>query len=260
MAYNSLLYNVENRIATLTLNRPDRFNAFNEELSYELMDGLKQARKDPEARVIVITGAGDKAFCSGQDLKDIAGQKRSLGESVEKRYAPLVRLMQSIEKPIIARVNGVAAGAGAGLVMAADLSVASENASLVFAFINIGLVPDTGSSWQLAKRLPPHKAFEIATRGDRINAQEALGLNLLNRVVPHDKLDEEVNALAAHYADKPPVALMLTKKMLHKGATATLDEMLLLEQYYQEIAGNTEDYAEGVNAFVEKRKAEFKGR
>lgn len=260
MSYKTLLYSVENRVATLTLNRPDRFNAFNEELSYELMDSLKQARRDPTARVIVITGAGDKAFCSGQDLKDIAGQKRSLGESVEKRYAPLVRLMQSIEKPIIARVNGVAAGAGAGLVLAADLSVASETASLVFAFINIGLVPDTGSTWQLAHRLPPHKAFEIATRGERITAAEALGLNLINRVVPADQLDAEVAALAAVYADKPPVALSLTKKMLHKAATATLDQTLLLEQYYQEIAGNTEDYAEGVQAFVAKRPPVFQGK
>jgi len=260
MSFNSLLYTVNNRVATLTLNRPDRYNAFNEELSYELMDGLKQARKDADVRVIVITGAGDKAFCSGQDLKDIAGQKRSLGQSVEKRYAPLVKLVQAIDKPVIARVNGVAAGAGAGLVMAADLSVASETASLVFAFINIGLVPDTGSSWSLAHRLPPQKAYEIATLGDKLTAAQALALGLINRVVPADQLDETVTQLAEAYAEKPPIALALTKKMLREATHRTMDQMLLQEQYYQEIAGNTEDYREGTAAFVEKRKAVFTGK
>ena len=161
MNFNSLLFSLENHIATITLNRPERYNAFNNELSFEFIDALKHCKDNEEVRVIVITGAG-KAFCSGQDLKDV---EPDIGQSVENRYNPIARLLDSIEKPIICRLNGVAAGAGASVAIACDYIVASEKAKLLWAFVNIGLVLDTGSSYLLPKLVGMRKAFELATLG-----------------------------------------------------------------------------------------------
>jgi len=257
--FETILYTAENGIATITLNRPDRYNAFNNTMSFELLDALKNARKDDAVRVIILTGAGDKAFCSGQDLKDVAGAgSRSLGESVEKRYNPMIRLISEIEKPIIARVNGVAAGAGAGLAMACDLSVAADTASYLFAFVNIGLVLDSSSSYFLPRLVGKHRAFELATLGDKISATEAYEIGLVSQVVPFADLDATVNALAQKYTEKAPKAVGLIKKMLQRSTYSSLEQMLELEMYYQEIAGNSEDYKEGTTAFVEKRKPNFK--
>lgn len=259
--YNTLEFSVENGAATIALNRPDRYNAINTEMSFELIDALKKCKKDAEVRVVVLTGAGEKAFCSGQDLKDVQGSDtRSLGDSVEKRYNPVLRLIAQTEKPFIARVNGVAAGAGAGLALACDLSVASDTASFVFAFVNIGLVLDTGTSYTLPRLVNKKKAFELATLGEKISAAEALDLGMINRVVPPQELDGVVSDLARKYAEKPPVALGLIKRMLNRSIYSSLDEMLETEMYCQEMAGRSEDYKEGVNAFVEKRKPVFRGK
>jgi 2-(1,2-epoxy-1,2-dihydrophenyl)acetyl-CoA isomerase len=255
----NLLYEVADHIATITLNRPDRYNAFDNATSFEFIDVLKEARRDPEVRAIVLTGAG-KAFCSGQDLKDIQGKKRSLGESVDKRYNPMIRLITGTEKPFICRMNGVAAGAGASMALACDYVVAVDTASMVWAFANIGLVPDSGSSFFLPRIVGRKKAFELATLGEKLSAAQALELGLVNQVVPAEELDATVRAIALRYAQAPTKAIGLIKRMLHRSFESSLDDMLEMEKFGQEIAGRTEDYQEGVNAFVEKRKPSYQGR
>lgn len=255
----NLLYEVKNNIATITLNRPDRYNAFDNDLSFKFIDTLKKVRKDPEVRVVVITGAG-KAFCSGQDLKDVSGKKRSLGASVEKRYNPMTRLIVGTEKPFVCRMNGVAAGAGASIALACDYVIASEKASMVWAFANIGLVLDSGSSYFLPRLVGRQKAFELATLGEKITAQQALDLGLLNQVVPHEELDAAVDAIATRYASAATKAIGLIKRMLNRSFSSSLDEMLEMEKYGQEIAGRSGDYKEGVQAFIEKRKPNYQGK
>lgn len=259
MNYECLLYNVTDGIATITLNRPDVFNAFNDQQSYDLQDALKQVARDESVRVVVLTGAG-KAFCSGQDLKAIAGaSKRNLSESLEKRYNPIIRAMRNLPKPIICRLNGVAAGAGCSLALACDMVVASSAASMIEVFVNVGLVLDSGSSFFLPRAVGSLKAFELSTLGSKVTAEEAQQLGLVNQVVAPEALDTAVTELAARYAAAPTKAIGLIKKMLNKSFSSTLDEMLEYEAHCQKIAGNTEDYQEGVAAFNEKRKPQFKG-
>lgn len=257
--YNTILYTLENHIATITFNRPDRYNAFNNEMSFEFIDALKKSRNDTNVRVIVITAAGDKAFCSGQDLKDVHGVSRSLGESVAKRYNPMTDLIINMEKPVITRVNGVAAGAGAGVVLASDFSIVSDTASFLFAFVNIGLVMDSGSSYTLPRLVGKKKAFELATLGERITAEKAYELGMITRVVPAADLDTVTQQIAQTYAEKAPKALGLIKRMLNRSFHSSIQEMLEMEMFCQEIAGNSGDYVEGVTAFIEKRKPNFKG-
>lgn len=255
----NLLYDLQNGVATITLNRPDRYNAFDNDLSFAFIKMLKKVRKDPEVRVVVLTGAG-KAFCSGQDLKDVQGKKRSLGESVEKRYNPMIKLVMGIEKPFICKLNGVAAGAGASLALACDYVIASEKVKMVWAFANIGLVLDSGSSFLLPRMVGRQKAFELATLGEKITAQQAMELGLVNRVVAPEELDQAVEELALRYAKAPTKAIGLIKRMLNRSFSSSLDEMLEMEKHGQEIAGRTEDYKEGVASFVEKRDPNYKGR
>ncbi|NVO30680.1 enoyl-CoA hydratase-related protein [Hymenobacter lapidiphilus] len=261
----TLLYDVRpDGVATITLNRPDVFNAFDDAQSYELQDALKQVARDANVRTVVLTGAG-RAFCSGQDLKAsreaeaAEGQPRSFYDSLHKRYNPIIRAMRALPKPIICRLNGVAAGAGCSLALACDAIVASSDASLIEVFINIGLVPDSGSSWFLPRLVGTLKAFELCTLGSKVTADEALRLGLVNQVVAPEQLDEAAYALAARYAAAPTKSIGLIKQMLNKAATATLDEMLDYEAHCQQIAGESGDYREGVQAFLEKRKPEFKG-
>lgn len=250
----------QNGIATITLNRPEVFNAFNNGLSFELQDALKDVGRDADSRVLVITGAG-KAFCSGQDLKDAAGQKdRSFSESIHKRYNPIIKAIRNMGKPVICRLNGVAAGAGCSLALACDIIVAAEEASLIEIFINIGLVLDSGSSYFLPRLVGSAKAFELATIGSKVKAEEALQLGLVAKVVPLDMLDKAVAAYTEYYKNAPTKSIGLIKKMLNKSQHANLDEMLDYEAYCQDIAGSSEDYKEGVQAFMEKRKPTFKGK
>ncbi|MBK8471895.1 MAG: enoyl-CoA hydratase/isomerase family protein [Sphingobacteriales bacterium] len=258
--YETLIYQLQEGIATITLNRPDRFNAFNNTLSAELQKALKEAAKDPAVRVVVLTGAG-KAFCSGQDLKDIQGQTgtRNLGESVEKRYNPLIKAMHDMPKPIICRLNGVAAGAGCSLALACDMIIASEQASLIEVFVNVGLVLDSGSSYFLPRAVGMKRAFEMATMASKITAHEAHAMGLVNRVAPHDLLDDEVAIVSNYFAKAPTKTIGMIKKMLYQSSESNLDQMLQQESYCQEIAGYSKDYQEGVAAFVEKRRPTFKG-
>lgn len=257
--YTCLLYDVRDGVATITLNRPDVFNAFNDPQSYELQDALKQVARDAAVRAVVLTGAG-RAFCSGQDLKAAQGEeKRSFYDSLHKRYNPIIRAMRSLPKPIIGRLNGVAAGAGCSLALACDALIASTDASLIEVFINIGLVPDSGSSYFLPRIVGTLKAFELCTLGSKVSAEEALRLGLVNQVVAPEQLDEATYALAARYAAAPTKSIGLIKQMLNKASTATLDEVLDYEAYCQQIAGESDDYKEGVQAFLEKRKPQFRG-
>lgn len=257
--FKFLNYSVNDGVATVTLNRPDVYNALNDEITFELQDVFKVIAKDAQVRVVVLTGEG-KAFCSGQDLKAGSSQKRSFLDSLHKRYNPIIRAMRNLPKPIVCRLNGVAAGAGCSLALACDIIVASEEAMLIEVFINIGLVPDSGSSWFLPRLTGMAKAFELCSMGSRVKAAEALQLGLVNKVVPAAQLDEAVKSYTDYYAAAPTKAIGLIKKMLNKSATSTLDDMLDYEAYSQEIAGSTEDYKEGVQAFLEKRKPAFKGK
>ncbi len=258
--FTSLLFQVQNGICTITLNRPEVYNAFNDDLSFQLQDALKQASKDNSIRVVVLTGAG-KAFCSGQDLKASSGVKnRSLSDSIHRRYNPIIRLIRQMPKPVICRLNGVAAGAGCSLALACDLIFAAEEATLIEIFVNIGLVLDSGSSYFLPRSVTYQKAFEWSTLASRVSATEAAQLGIVNKVVPLDQLDELVAGYANQYAQAPTKAIGLMKKMLNKAATSSLDEMLDYEAYCQEIAGRSQDHQEGVKAFSEKRKPSFEGK
>lgn len=259
MSYNSIILEKSGGKATLTLNREDVFNAFNDEQSYEVQKALKEVAKDTQIRVLVITGAG-KAFCSGQDLKAISGSaNRSLSESLYKRYNPIIKLMREMPKPIICRLNGVAAGAGCSLALACDLIVASNKASLIEVFVNVGLVLDSGSSYFLPRLIGSARAFELATMGTKVTALQALEWGMVNRVVEPENLDLEVEKLCEYYVNAPTKAIGLMKKMLNKSFHSDLNTMLQYEAYCQEIAGNSQDYKEGVEAFNQKRKPLFTG-
>jgi 2-(1,2-epoxy-1,2-dihydrophenyl)acetyl-CoA isomerase len=260
MDYQFIKFETAGGVATITLNRPEVYNALNDGITYELQDAWKRVAKEDHVRVAVLTGAG-KAFCSGQDLKAAAGQeKRSFMESLHKRYNPIIRAMRELPKPIIGRLNGVAAGAGCSLALACDMIIASEEASMIEVFINIGLVPDSGSSFFLPRLVGLAKAFELCATGNRVKATEALQLGLVNKVVAPDQLDVAVKEVTDYFSVAPTKAVGLIKRMLNKSATATLEEMLEYEAWCQEIAGTSGDYKEGVAAFLEKRKPDFKGK
>jgi 2-(1,2-epoxy-1,2-dihydrophenyl)acetyl-CoA isomerase len=257
--YEFLVFEKNEGVATIKLNRPDVYNAVNDGITYELQDALKQAKKDEEIRVLVLTGEG-KAFCSGQDLKD-SGEKgnRSFSDSLHKRYNPIIKAMRELPKPVVCRLNGVAAGAGCSLALACDIIVAAEDAKLIEVFVNIGLVLDSGSSYFLPRLIGSARAFEMATMGTRIDGRQALEMGLVNRAVPMEQLDQAVREYTEYYAAAPTKAIGLMKKMLNRSQSSTLEQMLEYEAYCQEIAGRSDDYKEGVSAFLEKRKPEFRG-
>lgn len=259
MDFKFIKYEVKEGVATVTLNRPEVYNALNDAITYELQDVIKLIARDKDVRVMVITGEG-KAFCSGQDLKAVSGtEKRSFLESLHKRYNPLISAMQSLPKPIVCRLNGVAAGAGCSIALACDIIVATDEATLIEVFINIGLVPDSGSSFFLPRLVGRAKAFEMCAMGNRIKGKEAEALGLVNKSVPADQLDAAVKEYTDYLAAAPTKAIGLIKKMLNRSGQSSLEEMLDYEAYCQEIAGSSSDYKEGVAAFLEKRKPNFTG-
>ncbi len=259
MEFKFIKYEVTEGVATVTLNRPEVYNALNDAITYELQDVFKLIARDQGVRVVVLTGEG-KAFCSGQDLKAVSGtEKRSFIESLHKRYNPLIAAMQSLPKPIVCRLNGVAAGAGCSIALACDIIVASDEATLIEVFINIGLVPDSGSSFFLPRLVGRAKAFEMCAMGNRIKGKAAEAMGLVNKSVPADQLDAAVNEYVSYFATAPTKAIGLIKKMLNRSSKSSLEEMLDYEAYCQEIAGSSTDYKEGVAAFLEKRKPNFTG-
>lgn len=257
--FEFIKYDIKDGVATITLNRPDVYNALNNEITYELQAALKDAKKNNEVRVVVLTGEG-KAFCSGQDLKASSAEpNRSFSDSIHKRYNPIIKGIRNLPKPVICRLNGVAAGAGCSFAIACDIVVAGESAKLIEVFVNIGLVLDSGSSYFLPRLLGSSKAFELATMGTRVSGKEAEAMGLINKCVSDESLDEAVKSYTDYYAKAPTKAIGLMKKMLNKSQGATLSEMLDYEAYNQDIAGATSDHKEGVQAFLEKRLPEFKG-
>jgi len=257
--FQTLMLEKQNGKATIKLNRPEVYNAFNEAMKKELQEALKDVERDKSVRVVIITGEG-KAFCSGQDLKDAINMpNRSFRQSLDTGYNPIIRAMRNMPKPIICRLNGVAAGAGCSLALACDLIIAAEEASMTQIFINIGLVLDSGSSYFLPRIVGSARAFELATTGKRFPAKEAFELGIVNKVVPMNELDTAVEEVSNYYATAPTKAIGLMKKMLNKSFHSDLDTMLDYEAYCQEIAGSSADNKEGVAAFMEKRKPVFKG-
>lgn len=260
--YQTLLYSISNNVLTITLNRPEVYNALNEQMKKEINEALKEAEKDPAVRSLVLRGAGDKAFCSGQDLKEHSGKetRRSLKESLEKNYNPMIRKMRTMEKPIIGMINGVAAGAGLSIALACDIRIMSDSAKLVTVFSKIALVPDSGMHWILPRLVGMAKAFEYASLSNDIPAQEAERVGLVNYVVPAAELERTTMELAERLARGPTKTYGLIKRTLNKALASDLDSLLDYEATIQEIASLTEDHREGVTAFLEKRTAQFKGR
>jgi 2-(1,2-epoxy-1,2-dihydrophenyl)acetyl-CoA isomerase len=246
-------------VLTITLNRPDALNAFTVEMKEGLLAALKDAARNKDVRVVVLTGAG-RAFSAGQDLKERAGPDvNDLGTELRTRYNPIILAMRKLEKPIIGAINGVAAGAGISIAIACDILIASDRASFMEAFGRVGLVPDTGSSWFLPRLVGPARAAEMMFTADSVDAATAERIGLVNRVVAADELMDEANALAARLAQAAPIALALAKRAMNRALTSNLEDALEFEAQLQSVAGRSADHKEGVAAFVEKRPARFKG-
>jgi len=255
---SSIIKKINNGIMSITLNRPDSLNAFNSEMLFELQDAFKDA-ENPEIRCVVLTGAG-KGFCSGQDLKDFESEKKSFKEAIDTKYNPLIRQIMNLPKPVICGINGVAAGAGLSLALACDFRIAIESAQLIEVFINVGLVPDSGSSFTLPRITGLAKAFQMCSTAERITGTEAKRLGLVNVCVQTPEvMKAAMDKYAAKFAKMPTLALGMIKKLLLNSYSSSIDEILNLEAEYQDAAGNSADYREGVNSFLEKRKPVFKG-
>ncbi|MBW7835707.1 MAG: 2-(1,2-epoxy-1,2-dihydrophenyl)acetyl-CoA isomerase [Sphingomonadales bacterium] len=264
MAYNTLLVDIKNDVLALTLNRPAALNSFTLEMHAELKDVIaKLAKGELAARALLITGAG-RGFCAGQDLSDginlKEGQLPDLGLVVEQCYNPLIKAIRTLPLPVIAAVNGPAAGAGMSLAMACDLIYAARSASFLQAFVNIALVPDAGSSYFLPRLVGPQRAARMALLGEKISAEEAERWGLLTKVMDDDKLMAEATAVAEKLAKGPTAAIALIRRQLHASETNSLTEQLDLECANQRTAGQGRDFIEGVTAFMEKRPAKFSGR
>ncbi|HLF25894.1 MAG TPA: enoyl-CoA hydratase-related protein [Anaerolineae bacterium] len=260
MAYSTLLYELADGVALITLNRPDVRNAFNDQMSEELQAALKAAERAAAARCLVLTGAG-AGFCAGQDLAAIRdrGEGISFRDHLQHTFNPIVAKLASIEKPVIAAVNGAAAGAGLGLALACDFRYASDNAKFRMAFIGVALAPDSGASFFLPRLIGLGRALEMAYTNALLDAQSALALGLVNKVLPADQLMPATLDLARKLAQAPTKSLGLTKRAMSHALTTTLAEALDYEAHLQAIAGRSADHDEGVNAFLEKRKPNFSG-
>lgn len=261
MDFETILYANENGAARITLNRPDRLNSFTVQMHDELSRAIEAATKS-DARVLVLTGAG-RGFCAGQDLSDRAvspgGDGVDLGESLEKRYNPLIRTLTTLDMPVICAVNGVAAGAGANIALACDIVIAARSAKFIQSFANIGLIPDSGGTWTLPRVAGQARAMGLALTGEPLAAERAEAWGIIWKCVDDDKLAEETGALAAKFASAPTRGLAATKKLIREGATRSVAEQLDHERDVQRMLGRTSDYKEGVAAFMEKRAPKFTG-
>ena len=261
--YKNLIFEVVNKTAIITLNRPSVLNSINKSLGFEILGLLKQTADDENVRAILITGNG-KGFCAGQDLEEAIQlndqPKNELSSLVKEIYNPLIMSIKSIEKPVICAVNGVAAGAGANIALACDIVIASEKASFIQSFSKIGLIPDSGGTYFLPRLIGSAKAKAYMMLGDKITANEAYSIGMIYKVSPHNTFLTEGKNNAFYLASQPTKAFGLLKQLLNKTYENSLEQQLELEAEMQSIAGNTSDYKEGISAFLEKRNAKFSGK
>lgn len=268
MTYQNISYSVNDAVARLVLNRPDRLNSFTVAMLLEVHHALDAAAADPQVRALILTGAG-RGFCAGQDLTDraVAGDpadaagaaRPDLGDLIEKCYAPLVRRLRALPKPVVCAVNGVAAGAGANIALACDIVIAVETARFIQPFCNLGLVPDAGGTWFLPQLVGRARALGLALLGDVLSAQQAADWGLIWKCVPASDFEAEVNAVAGKLANGPTLGFARTKQAIDAAATSTLDQQLDRERDLQRELGYSQDYAEGVSAFTNKRTPKFVG-
>ena len=259
MAYETIDFKADGAVARITLNRPDRLNSFTVQMHEELREALANLG---DATVLVLTGAG-RGFCAGQDLNDRAvapGQTVDLGDTVDQCWNPLIRTLTSLQQPVIARVNGVAAGAGANIALACDIVVAAKSAKFIQSFSAIGLIPDSGGTWALPRLVGQARALGLALTGEPLPAERAAEWGMIWKAVDDDVLDNEVDALANKLASLPPLGLAAIKEMIRSSWQHDLDEELDLQRDAMRRLGFTDDYREGVAAFLEKREAKFTGR
>ena len=258
-----ILLDLRDGIARITLNRPDRLNSFNDAMHASLRDGLDRVRADASVRVLSLTGAG-RGFCAGQDLSDRAvapgGSPVDLGASIERNYQPLILGLRALPMPVVCAVNGVAAGAGANIALACDLVIAAKSASFIQAFAKIGLVPDSGGTYWLPRLVGPARAMGLALLGDKLSADQAAQWGLIWKCVDDAELTPTVDTLLAQLATAPTSGLAAIKRALHASDRNTLEQQLALERDLQRALGYSDDYREGVAAFVEKRAPRFSGR
>ena len=247
-------------VGKITLNRPEKYHSFVREMALKLQETLDKCEKEDEIRSVMITASG-KAFCAGQDLTEATDPNgRNISTIIQEHYNPIILKIRNLNKPVIAAVNGIAAGAGASLALCCDIIVASENASFLQAFSKIGLVPDSGSTYFLPRLVGIQKAGALMMTAESISAHEAEKMGMIYKVYPQDDFEKESWNLVSKIAKMPTKALSLTKKLLNSSVENSLEDQLKLEEKYQSLAANTEDFNEGVKAFLEKRKANFKGK
>jgi 2-(1,2-epoxy-1,2-dihydrophenyl)acetyl-CoA isomerase len=258
--YQSIIFQNTDGVARITLNRPQVHHALNPEILTELLDAFGAAGADDSVRVIVLSASGDKAFCSGADLKAATGTGKSVGELLTAYYNPLILAIRNIAKPVVCKLNGLAAGAGASLALACDVIIASENAYLCQIFVRIGLMPDAGATFFLPRLIGMAKAFELASTGRNVYAPEAAQIGMINRSVPENELDSAIEETVAYYRNAPTKAIGTMKALLNQSYQSELHEILELEALNQNALSKTEDAAEGIMSFIQKRKPDYQGK
>lgn len=262
MSFDTLEFSIEKNLARITLNRPDKLNSFNGTMHSEMREALKSIKKDKSVRCLLLTGNG-RGFCAGQDLSERKfdkGEQPDLGATLDKYYNPMLRSLQAFPFPVVCAVNGIAAGAGANIALSCDIILAARSASFIQAFCKIGLVPDCGGTWTLTQQLGRGRAMALAMLGDKISAEQAESYGMIYRCIDDDCLIDEALQIASKLASGPTLGLGLIKRAVNAATQNSFDQQLDLERDLQRIAGRSDDYQEGVSAFMEKRKAEFKGQ